>query len=226
MSVRMLLSLALFALLSVSSLPSPSAGLYFHVQEGSKRCFLEEVPEDVLVLGRYTSLDHSLLSLREGQPDPDGLRSAIRVTVTDPRQDVLLKYDTVAEGKFAFTSVVGGEHLICLSTNTSNWYGQQRSFRVSLQLDIGENAADYSEIAKQEHLSAIEVEVRKLNDKIRAIRAEQEYQRAREERFRDTSESTNSRVMWWSIAQTAVLLAAGGYQLLNLKNFFKSKKLA
>jgi hypothetical protein len=98
--------------------------------------------------------------------------------------------------------------------------------RMTLQLDIGEHAQDYSEIAKQEHLSAIEVEVRKLNDKIRAIRAEQEYQRAREERFRDTSESTNARVMWWSVVQTVVLLAAGGYQLFNLKGFFKSKKLA
>jgi predicted metal-binding membrane protein len=48
----------------------------------------------------------------------------------------------------------------------------------------------------------------------------------REERFRDTSESTNARVMWWSIAQTVVLLIAGVYQLTNLKGFFKSKKLA
>jgi hypothetical protein len=97
---------------------------------------------------------------------------------------------------------------------------------MTLQLDIGENAQDYSEIAKTEHLSAIEVEVRKLNDKIRGIRAEQDYQRAREERFRDTSESTNARVMWWSICQTVVLLIAGVYQLVNLKGFFKSKKLA
>ena len=74
--------------------------------------------------------------------------------------------------------------------------------------------------------AAIEVEVRKLNDKIRSIRAEQDYQRAREERFRDTSESTNSRVLWWSVIQTLVLLLAGGYQLFNLKGFFKSKKLA
>ena len=80
------------------------------------------------MLGRYTSMDHATLSLRDGRPDPDGLRSAIKVTVTDPRQDVLLTHDTTAEGKFAFTSVVGGEHLICLATNTTSWYGQQRNF--------------------------------------------------------------------------------------------------
>lgn len=65
-----------------------------------------------------------------------------------------------------------------------------------------------------------------MNDKIRSIRAEQDYQRMREERFRDTSESTNARVMWWSIIQTVVLLITGLYSLSNLKGFFKSKKLA
>ena len=48
----------------------------------------------------------------------------------------------------------------------------------------------------------------------------------REENFRDTSESTNSRVLWWSIAQTVVLIVTAVYQLTNLKGFFKSKKLA
>ncbi len=98
--------------------------------------------------------------------------------------------------------------------------------RFSLQLDIGEHATDYSELAKQEHLSAIEVEVRKLNDKIRSIRAEAQYQKDREAAFRDTSESINSRVLWWAVFQSALVVAAAVYQLLNLKNFFKSKKLA
>lgn len=47
----------------------------------------------------------------------------------------------------------------------------------------------------------------------------------REERFRTTSESTNSRVLWWSLAQTCVLLAMGYWQLRHLKSFFEAKKL-
>lgn len=43
----------------------------------------------------------------------------------------------------------------------------------------------------------------------------------REAEFRDTSESTNSRVVWWSIAQTSILVAAGLWQITHLKNFFK-----
>lgn len=109
--------------------------------------------------------------------------------------------------------------------------------RFQLASDSGDAAQDYGEIAKQEHLSAIEVEVRKLNDKVRGVRNEQDYQKVRtcllplvahaqdlalrssqkcEEKFRDMSESTNSRVMWWSILQTVVLVMSGLWQIRNM----------
>lgn len=47
----------------------------------------------------------------------------------------------------------------------------------------------------------------------------------REERFRQTSESTNKRVLWWSLAQTIVLVCMGFWQMRHLKTFFETKKL-
>lgn len=47
----------------------------------------------------------------------------------------------------------------------------------------------------------------------------------REERFRQTSESTNQRVLWWSILQTLILVAIGVWQMRHLKSFFEAKKL-
>lgn len=47
----------------------------------------------------------------------------------------------------------------------------------------------------------------------------------REERFRMTSESTNQRVLWWSIAQTLILIVTGIWQMKHLKSFFEAKKL-
>jgi len=47
----------------------------------------------------------------------------------------------------------------------------------------------------------------------------------REERFRETSESTNQRVLWWAIAQTAILIITGMWQMKHLKSFFEAKKL-
>ena len=47
----------------------------------------------------------------------------------------------------------------------------------------------------------------------------------REERFRQTSESTNQRVLWWAIAQTCILIVTGLWQMKHLKSFFEAKKL-
>merc|ERR1711953_99519 len=57
------------------------------------------------------------------------------------------------------------------------------------------------------------------------ITKEQNYQRYREERFRQTSESTNQRVLWWALAQTGILLVMGAWQIKHLKSFFEAKKL-
>jgi len=134
--------------------------------------------------------------------------------------------DAEADGSFGWTSVVGGEHSLCMSTDSVSFMGQARLFRMELSIDYGEAATDWTELAQHEHLSAIEVEIRKLNDKVRLINSEQGYQRGREESFRNTSESTNSRVMWWSIFQTIILLLSGFWQINRLKTFFKQKKLA
>lgn len=199
---------------------APINAVYFMVTEGQERCFIEEVPEETLVVGRYKSPDQ--VSASSGGSNEN---TAVVVKVKNPNQEIVLTHVCDAEGRFAFTSHVGGEHLVCLSTNTSHWFGTTHKFRYYLKLDVGESAVDYQAVAKLEHLSAIEVEIRKLNDKVKAIRSEQHYQRVREEVFRNTSESTNSRVMWWSIFQTVVLVGSGVWQILHLKRFFQQKKL-
>ena len=149
------------------------------------------------------------------------------IEVRDPRQNVILTHTASEEGQFGFTSSVSGEHVICcLVSADPAYYTGGRTYRVQLVLDYGEEAIDYAQLAKSEHLSAIEVEVRKLNDKLRAISKEQDYHKAREIAWRDQSESVNANVMWWSIAQTIVLVGAGLVQLYLLTKFFKSKKLA
>merc|ERR1712142_1125181 len=46
-----------------------------------------------------------------------------------------------------------------------------------------------------------------------------------EEEMRDTNESTNSRVLWLSVASMLCLMALATWQVYYLRNFFKSKKL-
>ncbi|KAF7730585.1 p24 complex component [Apophysomyces ossiformis] len=77
----------------------------------------------------------------------------------------------------------------------------------------------------KEHIDPIEREIRELADSIFAIKSEQEYIIVRERQHRNTAESTNSRVKWWSLAQVALLIAVCFWQVIYLKRFFEVKRV-
>jgi p24 family protein alpha len=69
----------------------------------------------------------------------------------------------------------------------------------------------------------LQLRVRQLLDQTEQIAKEQNYQR---HRLRQTSETTNGRVLWWSLGQTDILVGMGAWKILHLKKFFEAKKLA
>ena len=74
--------------------------------------------------------------------------------------------------------------------------------------------------------SGLEVELRMLTNKLESVRSEQRYQWKREREFRNTSESTYSRILWWNVGQSLLLVLAALYQAMHLKRFLKDKKVA
>jgi len=129
------------------------------------------------------------------------------------------------DGRIAFSSPLGGEYQICFITNTSRWFGAASRFKMELDIETGAHALDYAEIALAEDLNDIELEIRRLNDEAAEIIKEQQYLKERERGARDESESVNSKVMWWSLAETVLLVCSGFWQIRHLKAFFKQKKL-
>uniref|UniRef100_A0A8R1ISN8 GOLD domain-containing protein n=1 Tax=Caenorhabditis japonica TaxID=281687 RepID=A0A8R1ISN8_CAEJA len=121
---------------------------------------------------------------------------------TRNKQVILSKLYT-AEGRFTFTSNTPGEHVICIYSNSTAWFNGAQ-LRVHLDIQAGDHAQDYAQIAQKDKLNELQLRIRQLLDQVDQITKEQNYQRYREERFRQTSESTNSRVFYWSIAQVRI----------------------
>lgn len=94
-----------------------------------------------------------------------------------------------------------------------------------MHLDIAVGEAKVDEEGEREHVKDLAGKVKDLNTRLGDIRREQQFQREREAQFRDLSETTNSRAVWWSIVQLAVLLGTCAWQLRHLRMFFESKKL-
>lgn len=210
---------SVLALLCVST----TYGLYFHMGETEKKCFVEEIPNETMVTAKYRVQLYDDIS-RDYMPASPGI--GMQVEVLDPDKKYVLSKFYASEGRFFFTSHMPGEHLICLHTNSTKWrLFAGGKLRVHLEILVGEHANDYEAIAARDKLSELQLRMRQLLDQVNQITKEQAYQRVREEVFRQTSESTNRRVLWWASFQTLVLVATGVWQMRHLKGFFEAKKL-
>lgn len=206
---------------SLSLLPMYIYGLYFHISETERKCFIEEIPDETLVVGNYKCQLHDP---KTGGFMPSSPGIGMHVEVRDPDDKVIMSKVYSSEGRFTFTSYAPGEHVICLYSNSSKWFSGSQ-LRVHLDLQVGEHAIDYGNVVQKDKLTELQLRVRQLLDQVEQITKEQNYQRYREERFRLTSDSTSQRVLWWSVCQTSVLVILGIWQMRHLKSFFEAKKL-
>ncbi|UYV62437.1 TMED4 [Cordylochernes scorpioides] len=198
-----------------------SHSLYFHIGETERKCFIEEIPDDILVVGKYKIELYDRDTKEFNPPSP---QIGMHVEIRDPDDKMILSKIYSAEGKFTFNSAIPGEHVICLMSNSTKWFHASQ-LRVHLDIQVGEHAVDYAILAQKEKLTELQLRVRQLLDQLEDITKEQNYQRFREERFRHISESTSRRVLWWSLAQIAVLICLAYFKVRHLKSFFLAKKL-
>ena len=94
-----------------------------------------------------------------------------------------------------------------------------------MKLKRGIEAKNYDEIAKADQLKPLEVELRRLEELSLSIANAFFYMKKREEEMRDTNESTNSRVLYFSGFSMMCLIGLATWQVIYLRRFFKSKKL-
>lgn len=204
--------IAVLLCITVFSIFTPSHAVQFDVRRRTEKCLTDEVGEGSLVVIHY-----NVIGTAKGKSD-------VSIMITDPlnkylKQDSNIDTSSDDTHKFSFHADVAGSYSVCF------FNANEKPVRVMLDFKHGVEAKDYAEVAKREHLMPVEKELRKMEDTVDEIHREMLYMREREAAMRSTNESTNSRVMWFSLASIVVLIGMGVWQVLYLKKFFKSKKL-
>jgi len=92
---------------------------------------------------------------------------------------------------------------------------------VELDIDIGADAKDWSAVQATEKLKPVETELRRIEEMVAEIVAEMDYLRTREQKLRDTNESTNTRVKWFAFGTMGMLVALGAWQVIYLRAYFR-----
>ncbi|KAG2042526.1 emp24/gp25L/p24 family/GOLD-domain-containing protein [Suillus americanus] len=192
--------------------------LHFYLDANEKRCFVEELPSDTVVEGHYRALEWADSTQQYILNEELGIIVEVEEMETS---HVVTKTRGPSDGRFTFTSHESGDHSICISTNYTSWWS---STHIKLYLDIVVGTTKPDIESDRTHIGELSSKLRDLNQKLEEIRREQQYQREREADFRNLSENTNSKAVWYSVLQIGVLIATCTWQLRHLKRFFADKR--
>lgn len=104
-------------------------------------------------------------------------------------------------------------------------YVESPQRHVELDIDIGADAKDWSAIQATEKLKPVEADLRRIEEMVAEVVSEMDYLRTREQKLRDTNESTNTRVKWFGFGTTFLLIGLWAWQIMYLRAYFRSKHL-
>lgn len=133
--------------------------------------------------------------------------------------------DVVGENRYAFTSHADSAFDVCFENVYTGSAKSVNPRHVELDIDIGADAKDWNSISANEKLKPVEAELRRIEEVVGEIVTEMDYLRAREQKLRDTNESTNERVKWFAIGTMGMLVSLGAWQIVYLRAYFRSKHL-
>ncbi|KAI3596760.1 copii-coated vesicle protein [Moniliophthora roreri] len=172
------------------------------VDAGRKECFFEDLNKNDKMTVTYQVGGGGHLDIDFWLADPDG--------------HLLGKHVKQSTGSISTTAEKNGRYEYCFSNQMSAIADKI----VSPSEDPWPPADSISDV-----VAPIEREIRSLAHGLAAVKDEQEYIVIRERTHRNTAESTNSRVKWWSVLQAVVLFAVVAWQVYYLKSFFEVKRV-
>ncbi|ODV68073.1 hypothetical protein HYPBUDRAFT_152729 [Hyphopichia burtonii NRRL Y-1933] len=134
--------------------------------------------------------------------------------IITPSGQVRLKKNDMDHGDESIKADVDGKYQYCFSNEKTNRVDLDVTFNVHgvIYIDVNDPKSD-----------SLDYAVQRLSELTSDVKAEQGYLVIRERTHRNTAESTNSRVKWWSVFQILVVASNSIFQIYYLKRFFEVK---
>lgn len=173
-----------------------------------RRCFFEELNKG----------DELAVSFQFGDRDPQSshqLKGDFFIYDSQGNQ-ILESFRDVSHGEVTMTAPAKGKYPYCFSNENSNVETKDVTFNIhgTIWVDVDDPNSN-----------TIESAIRRLSKLIKEVEDEQSYIVIRERTHRNTAESTNDRVKWWSVFQLGVVVVNSLFQIYYLKRFFEVTSL-
>lgn len=193
-----ILSILAITLLSVIF---PSTALNIYVKPNDEECYFEELVKGEKFYAQYAVQSGGYLD--------------IDVRVTGPNDQIVYEGEREKENSFQFKAQQDGKYKLCFTNSMSMVYGKTLSFVIYTGASLLSVDA-----AKSEHLTPLEQSIVTTSEGLLGIHDSQVFLKYREIRHSQTLESTNSRVMWWSILELIMLISVSTFNIMYLRALF------
>lgn len=191
--------------------------LTFQVEPRTSECFFVDVPAP----NHQVSIDFWVL--RGGLLDID-------LRIMSPSGVAVFSGLQFESNSRDFIANEAGAYEVCWNNEMSRWTAKVVQFAATVSDSYGNiiksplgdfsAGANAPKPATKEALNPMEDAVRQLGNSLDAIQRDQKYLLIRETRHRDTAESTNGRIVWYSLFESLVLLSISLGQVFYLRKFF------
>lgn len=174
-----------------------------NLPRSGRRCFYESVLQNTLVI---------VAASTSAQKEKVGLQ-------VSENGKIVYGYADHPSTRTAFTSVHESEYEVCVVNHAD------LPAAITLSIDQGPEARDYSKIAKKEHLTPLMLALRRVEDQLRDYHKNLLSMRSKEARMTHLTESTSSRIVMFCLITIGVTFVATLLQILYFRSFLRSKKI-
>ncbi|XP_063707311.1 transmembrane emp24 domain-containing protein 7 isoform X2 [Culicoides brevitarsis] len=180
--------------------------LTFELPDNAKECFYQEIKKN-----QSANLEFQVVT--GGQYDVD-------VTLESPKKEILYRQIKTQFDSHSFTAEHSGVYVACFSNEFSTFSHKL----VYVDFQVGDERALPGIDDHATALTQMESSAKEIHENLNSILDYQTHHRLREAQGRKFAEDLNERTLWWSLAETVVMIMIAIAQVCILRNFFNEKK--
>lgn len=198
----------------------------FQVEPREEECFYNDLPAGETVSVYLFVLRGGLLDIMLDIRAPDDSKIFSNMIFSNRDDSGRIVDDLIAKGH-TFITEEAGTYKVCFNNKVSRWTSKVIIFDFVVGYDkelldgedidvIGPEISDSLEQVKR-----MERSLQNILNKMRALEVEQSYYKRRISRHHKTTESTKSRVVFYTFIETGVAIGFGLFQYFYVRHWFK-----
>lgn len=145
----------------------------------------------------------------------------IDYTVIDPNDGIIVSGQRERQVDIIFTGNTVGEYTFCFSNDMSSFSEKLIDFDITVESEPRLDPPINPTALLKDHSAPLEDSITTVADKLTAITRTQRYFRLRENRNTDTVKSTQNKIFWYSVIESATMIGISAAQVYIVRALFE-----